>query len=333
MIRRIFIFLPVVAFLLTSCFKKDDPITPHPRGNAWVDTIPMTYDYRYQIYFKLGSQSQVSKNLKTDTDLGFECATGGWKVILNTSDFMKAADLGVRTFGQVQDTAHAVWKFDKSDGNPDSLAFGQWFVVNGTDTVTNQHVFAVDRGLDEAGNALGMYQVIIDSLKHGVYYFRTATLKGANLKSCTVAKDPSVNFMWFALPSGTIKAVEPPNTSYDLLFTQYTTLLYTDLGEPYPYLVTGVLSNRNGIVVAVDSTDSFESIELQTIQGKNFSAALDAIGYDWKYYSFETSSYTVREKLVFIIRDLDGIFYKLRFIGFYNKLGEKGYPVIEYQAL
>ena len=64
-----------------------------------------------------------------------------------------------------------------------------------------------------------------------------------------------------------------------------------------------------------------------------FSSARDAIGYTWKYYSFDTGSYTVDPSLVYIVQDAEGYFYKLRFVDFYSEQGEVGCPRFEVQPL
>jgi hypothetical protein len=294
----------------------------------------MTDNYKYQVYFDLASGKAVSTNLKTESDLGFECSDSGWKIILNTGDFMKVADMGLIPFGQPHDTAGMKMKFDKSDGNPDSLAFGKWFTISNGDTVSLNHVYAISRGLDQNGNPLGLYQVVFDSLKNGSYYFRFALLNGQDQHSGKVIKDPSVNYLWFSLSGGgAVMNLEPPKDSYDLVFTQYTTLLFTSAGEAYPYLVTGVLLNRNGIEAIKDSLLEFNSVTLGNVNTIPLSSALDVIGYDWKTFDFNAGSYTVRTNIFYVIRDKSGYLYKLRFIGFYNQKGEKGYPVIEYQSL
>jgi hypothetical protein len=335
MTRSFFVLsiLSMVVFL-SSCFKEDEFVSPHPPGSVKTDTIPMTYNYKFQVYFDLDSGIIVSQNIKTESDLGFECSPAGWKIILNTADFMKAADLGAVPFGQAQDTAHVTWKFDKSDGNPDSMAFGTWYQILNGDTVSNDHVYAIDRGFDENANPLGLYQVIFDSLVHSRYYFRFAPITGENINSGVVEKDGTVNYMYYSLSAGgSVKRLEPSKVNYDLLFTQYTTLLYTDIGEPYPYLVTGVLTNRNNVEVAIDSTHEFSSITLSQSSQLSFSKALDAIGYEWKSYNFESGAYTVNSNKTFIIRNNAGLMYKLRFVGFYSSNGEKGFPVIEHQVL
>jgi hypothetical protein len=328
------ISLIIVSLALHSCFKKDEAVPVHPRGPVKTDTIAMTDTYKYQVYFDLASGRTVSTNVRTASDLGFEGSAEGWKIILNTSDFMKVADLGVIPFGQSHDTSGLKWKFDKSDGSADSLAFGKWFSIINGDTVSLHHVYAVDRGVDNLGNPLGFYQLAFDSLKQGTYYFRVAQLSGLNVHSGSVTKDPSVNYVWYSFASGgSVVNLEPPENAYDLLFTQYTTLLYTSLGEAYPYLVTGVLLNRNGVEAVKDSTHNFSTVTLQDVMNTPLTASLDAIGYDWKTFNFDAGSYTVRTNIFYVIRDKSGYFYKLRFVAYYNNLGEKGYPVIEYQAL
>ncbi|MEI7662244.1 MAG: HmuY family protein [Bacteroidota bacterium] len=318
----------LVALALQSCFKKDKLIPANPRGV----TIPMTENYLYQLYFNLDSGKVVKSNVKTTSDLGFNCSKGGWRIILNTSDFMKAGDLGQVVFGQPHDTVGVKWKFDKSDGDPDSTAIGQWFRVTGTDTVSDNHVYVVNRGMDELGNELGFYQVVFDSLKGGTYYFRYARLSGGTIQSASVHKEPAVSYLWFSLKDNVVKPLEPLADQFDLLFTQYTTMLY-DAGAPYPYLVTGVLINRNGVEAAFDSTLVFADITREVAQGMKFSTNLDAVGYIWKYYNFSSGVYKVRPQYCYVVKNISGVLYKLHFLGFYNNKCEKGYPVIEYQQL
>lgn len=332
-IRILFLTILFPALFLTACFKEDDMIEPHPRGNVKTDTIALTDNYRYQVYFDLDSAGVVRSNVKTTYDLGFECTPPSAKIILNTSNFMKVADLGEVQFGIGYDTVGLKWKFDKSDGNPDSNAIGQWYKVAGSDTVSAKHVYAIDRGLDENGNPLGLYQVIFDSLSSGRYFFRYAPLKGGSAVSAEVQRDKTVSYIYFSLASGSVENPEPAKNDFDLLFTQYTTLLFTNEGIPYPYLVTGVMLNRHLVVASRDTVHEFSSIDREIAMKASYTGALDAIGYDWKHYDFNSGAYTVNPAFSYLIRSAGGYFYKLRFIGFYNSVGQKGYPVIEYQRL
>jgi len=326
--------LGFIAILITSCFKEDEKVQIHQSGNVTTDTIVLTQNYKYQIYFDLSSDSKVATNLRTDWDLAFECKTGGSHILLNSSCFMKAADCGLIPFAQAIDTAGLHWKFDSSDGNPDSTALLHWININNNDTIYPRHVYAINRGLDENGNILGLRQVVFDGLRHGIYSFRWANIDGSAVKSSVIEKDTTFNYIHYSLKNGGgQQAPEPVKSNWDLLFTQYSTLLFTDAGDPYPYLVTGVLINQNGVQVAVDSIKPFSEITFESASNMIYSKKLDAIGYDWKFYNFDTGSYTVRFERTYVIKDTEGFYYKFRFTGFYNNLGQKGYPVIEYQKL
>lgn len=330
---RILLSLFAMCFVLSSCFKEDDMVPRHPRPNDNTDTIDMTENYLHQVWYSLDSGRAVQTLDKTGYDLGFECSAGGWHILLNSANFMKAADLGVVPFGQPYDTTGLALKFDKSDGNLDSTAIGTWNTVAGADTNGTGHVFAVSRGLDELGNPLGLYQVIFDSLRDGQYFFRFAPLKGGSPVSATVRKNNGVSFRWFSFVSGITVDAEPPREAFDIQFTQYTTLLFTDQGIPYPYLVTGVLLNRDAVAAAVDSVYDYSTITRDQALSLDVSRSLDVIGYDWKYYNFSTGLYTIHPNLCYVIRSVSGTWYKLRFVGFYSKVGLKGYPAIEFGVL
>jgi hypothetical protein len=335
---RLFFNLSIISLLVlvTSCFKEDEAVTPHKPGNYVTDTVALTDNYKNQVYYNLHDSLSVSSVLKSSWDLGFECSPLGWRVILNSASFMKSAYLEGQSFGSPVDTTGAKWLFNPSDGSADSLAIGKWFTISGDDTIGTNRLIAIDRGMDEFGEPLGFCQLVIDSLSNGIYYFRIAALDGKNPKSYAVSKISGNNHALFSISNPAAKVSEPNNTSWDLLFSQYTTLLFTDVGEPYPYLVTGVLLNSRFVAVAVDSVTPFADINFEKAQRMNFTTQADRIGYDWKEYNFTSGTYTVESDITYVIRDTKGFLYKFRFIGFYkflNRRLQKGYPSFEYQKL
>jgi hypothetical protein len=334
------IVLFVSIIILSSCFKEDEKITPHDPGDVETDTIELTKDYRYQVYYDLGSGDVISMNLKKIWDLAFECTESGYKILLNTSNFMLAANSGTTDFNAPVDTTGYTWKFDASSGNPDTTAFGGWVNYTGPDSVRqySKEVYVIDRGYDEAGNLRGFRKIVFQEYTDSTFTFRYANIDGSGENTFTITKDTTVNYMCFSFDDGGKQLnLEPPKTEWDLLFTQYTTLLYTDAGDPYPYLLTGVLSNPAGIWVAQDTLYDFTEIDIDLAGDLIFSAAIDEIGYDWKDVIGDVSSgnvsYVIVEGLNYVVLDVEGYYYKLRFISFYNSSGEKGYPVFEYQKL
>lgn len=337
MLRLLFsILILSITVLVSSCFKEDALIVPHEPGNFITDTVALTDTYKYQVYYSLYDSTVAGSSIRSIWDLGFESSRDGWRVTLNSSCFMKSAYLEGQVFGNPSDTTGAKWLFNPSDGSADSLAIGKWFTVDGNDTVGTNRLVLIDRGVDVKGGPRGFSQLVIDSLVNGTYYFRIAAFNGTNPRSFSIRKENGVNQVLFSISTPETVVSEPARSAWDLLFTQYTTLLFTDVGEPYPYLVTGVLLNPSLVVVAVDSLSTFENITFETVQSMPFTKQADAIGYHWKKYNFDDGTYFVDTKVIFIIRDTKGFFYKLRFKDFYKLLNnrlQKGYPSFEYQKL
>ncbi len=303
--------IPII--LLTSCFKEDEKITPHDPGDVETVTIELTKDYRYQVYYDLGTSTVISTNLKKEWDLGFDCSEDGWKIILNTSNFMVAAATGLDDFYAPIDTAGYTWKFDASSGNPDSLAFGSWVEFQAPDSakIYSNEIYVIDRGYDEAGNLRGLRKIVFMEVTDSTYSIRYASLDGSNENTFTILKNPSVNYACFSFDEGGKQlSLEPPKEDWDLLFTQYTTLLYTDEGDPYPYLLTGALSNPYGVQVAQDTLYDFSSIDQDIASSLLYSTALDEIGYDWKDVVGDVStgnvSYVIIEGLNYVLLDREG---------------------------
>ena len=110
--------------------------------------------------------------------------------------------------------------------------------------------------------------------------------------------------------------LEPHREDYDLLFTPYTAILNTSAGEKYPYLVTGALLNPNQVIAALDTNVNFDDFKLEDVDNMLFSNMQNTIGYKWKWYDFDAGIYAVLSHYTYIIRDVEGYYYKLRFIGF-----------------
>jgi hypothetical protein len=232
------------------------------------------------------------------------------------------------------------WKYDVSSGNRDSTAIGNWvdFLPPDSAKSYSHEVYVIDRGYDELGNLRGLRKIVFQELVDSTYSFRYSNLDGTAENTFSIAKDPTVNYTFFSFDEGGKQlSLEPPRYDWDLLFTQYTTLLFTDEGDPYPYLVTGVLSNPMAIQIAKDTLYDFSSIDLDVAGNLFYSEAQDEIGYDWKDIVGDVTtgnvSYVVVEGLNYVVRDSEGYYYKLRFISFYNDSGDKGYPTFEYQRL
>lgn len=325
--------------LFTSCFKEDERIEPSHPGDVTTKVIEMLPDYSVQSYFDLSSGEVVSTNLKDSWDLGLTCTENDFTLILNTSRFIKIAHTESDNFEVPYTTEGFVWQFDESSGNPKGNAIGKWWDSTATGLVSHREVLLVDRGIDEEGLPAGFVKIqpLLNS-STGEVSIRIANLDGTDDRTFSFTKLSGLRYVAMSFESGQNEIQpEPLLSEWDLLFTQYTTLLFTDEGDPYPYLVTGVLINDSLVTAVMDSLTPFESITREHAEGLILSSRSDVIGYDWKKVNGDVSTgnvtYTAIPEMVYIIRNSDGFLFKLRFIDFYNDLGQKGYPTFEYQKL
>lgn len=320
--------------LVTSCFKEDEMVTPHQPGDLSEQTIAMGQYYTSQEYFDLGTNSVVGSNSKDIFDLRFSCADSNIFVRLNSAKFIRIANTNDTVFFTVLDTTGQDWFYDAASGNTDSIAIKDWYSVNGSDTLFTHNVYIIDRGIDALGNVQGVRKVRFNAYRNNKYYFEYANLDNSNYYKIEVEKQSERNYVAINLKSGETQLnLEPIKDEWDFVFTQYTDILTTSNNEDYPYLVTGVLLNPNNVLAAMDTTMDFDQITIADVIDFEFTKRENFIGYQWKLYDFDAGYYTVLTDNNYIIKDVAGYYYKLRFVGFYNNIGEKGYPKFEFQRL
>lgn len=329
--KRLLVYIALI-LTLTSCFEEDVRVPPHEQGNLEVGVAELTGNYKYQVFYDLETNTAVKNNLLSEWDLGFETADSGWHVILNTSKMMLAGNANSTDFEAVKSSSGLNMTYDKSDGNLDSTAIGNWYSLTDGNPQSKNFVYVVDRGTDEDYNTVGKKKIVLGLQDKNTFTIRYADLNGKNEQTATIQKDTTRNFVCFSFDKG-VADIEPNKNDWDLQFGKYSTLLYTDAGEPYPYLVTGVLKNPYRVEATRDSLQTFEEINLEIAESLRLYTEQDIIGYYWKVYDFDNGMYAVLPERTFIIKDTKGFFYKLRFIDYYNSTGEQGYPTFEFLRL
>jgi len=316
---------------LQSCFKEEALIPPHEQGDLEVGQAALGSFYENQVYFDLYENQAASSSSIYTWDLSFESSGGGWIIRLNSAKFMLAGNSYDTVFTSDLLLEDLEMIFDKSDGNPDSTALGNWFETSEDSAWSNRYVYLVDRGSDQEGSSLGQKKVRFEMQGE---YFRMRYANADNSADTTVLiiRDPSIDRIYYSFDEGMVDIAPLPG-QWSLLFTRYTTMLVTDEGEDYPYLVAGVLLNPNEVLAARDTIHDFMDITADNITGLEFTTRADVIGYEWKYYDFDMGVYTIVPDMNYVIRDRDGYLYKFRFVDFYNDQGVKGFPTFEFVRL
>ena len=315
-------FFVFIIFTLLSCEKEELSIPPHAAGDILTKQIEIGKEYQFQIFYDLGENTIISQNEKTDWDIAFESSEDGFHILLNSSTFSALSYIESVSFSDTISASNLIWEWDNPNGNLDSTAFGDYRDVNG--------FFILDLGYNINSSQRGFKKIIIDSVTTEYYKITYANLDNSNYNSLKIYKNPEVNFTSFSLIENNVVIIHPTSNEWDLVFSQYTHI-FNDIETP-AYLVTGVLSNYQ-VLVAEDTSYNFEEITYDIMDKFSFGNSCDIIGYDWKEYNFDLGSYTINSNITYLIKDRQQRYFKLRFIDYYNDLGDRGYPKFEIQEL
>jgi hypothetical protein len=321
----------VFPLIFNSCFKEDDMVFAHEQGTVLEGSVSMGNLYGTRIFYDLRENCTAASGPVTEWDLSFASSGEGWTIRLNSSKFMYAGNTRDTSFQQEPVAGDLEMVFDASNGDPDSTAIGEWVVQSEDTAWSYREVYLLDLGMDSAGNLLGFMKVQFETEGRD-YRIRYARPTAADEQVRVISRDPLRDRIYFSFKNGVVD-VAPPPADWSLLFTKYTTMLVTDEGENYPYIVNGVLLNPNGVRAALDTIHDFTEMQLADTLDLELTNRSDVIGYEWKYYDFDAGVYSIVPGMNYVIRDRDGFFYKFRFIDFYNNSGMKGSPRFEFVRL
>ena len=328
----------LIFFVLTvvSCFEEDQAVPPYELPEN-IDSLSIQNSiYDYQVYFDFSAGSVVSENENTEWVISFECAESGYNIRINSSDFWGAAHTGSSKMDSIFSVNQdLIWNQDKSDGNPDSTAIGSWVSFDDALPSYTNEVYLIGKYDGIAYNLAKKVQFI--SVNEEAYTFLIGDPEVSDPDTIEVIKDKGINYIQFSIEDNSTIQLEPEKEGWDILFSQYFTILYTDDGVRAPYYVRGVLLNPNLVEAALDTTIHFLDVNYSNANLNTFSSTQDIIGHDWKSVTVDEASnsaeYKVRPGYTYIVRDSNNELYKFRFKSYFNKSGIKGYPSIEFARL
>tara|TARA_X000000368_G_C23006570_1_gene701445 strand:- start:653 stop:1567 length:915 start_codon:yes stop_codon:yes gene_type:complete len=300
------------------------PIDAHLSGNIVTQKIELEQDYKNQVFYNLKNNSVVSQNIKTDWDLGFIINDNTDYIILNTSTFMQVAEVNTVGFEDLITINNLEWSWD----HPSGIEYGTEI----SNEAISNNVYIIDRGYLLNGNKRGYKKLMIQEVNNDYYKIRYSNLDNSNDTVVQINKEGQTSFIAYSFDIDDKRSIFPESYEWDLVFTQYTAF-FNDTTTP-AYLVTGVMTNYlNNVLVALDTINDFEQINLSMINNYNFSNKQDEIGYNWKLYDLDNNLYIINNSLIYIIKDVEGRYFKLQFFDFYNDIGQKGYPQFKIQEL
>lgn len=227
--------------------------------------------------------------------------------LAETSDFESITSFDT-TFTRLYNNEES-WALGALNVNPipeNPLDYG-WGVYNPTTRqVVGDEVFVIKL---RSGS---FKKFMIESLNATVYNIKHADLDDSNEQTAAIDKNnfPS-GFAFFSFDSNNILDVDL--SGFDFLFTRYTTILIDpESGDTLDYTVTGILS-APGVEVA--KVEGIDPAEVTTETELEFSSRLDALGFDWKNFSF-SDGWILPEDRTYIVKTAEDKLYKMVFIDF-----------------
>lgn len=325
------IVLSLLAILVASCFEKDEPLAPY-QGKVTIITHQIE---QYTSYFDFETNSIVDWHPSNSWDLGFSCGAESLSILTNSgAHWFLYNTLQSDIKAEVQYPIKTIWGYDKQSFYPDSTAASGWITLNNTDTSYSNQVYLLGNFSGSSYSEVYRIKFLqVNSLKYTFCY--SPYNAPESIDTITIQKNSNRNFVYYYFKSAQIVDVEPDIHSYDLIFCPYYAVV-TELGVTAPYLVRGVFLNNTATQATIDSVTSYENITNSMISSYKLSSQRDAIGFNWKNVTVNTSSgtagYQINPTYNYIIKTSEGNYYKMRFLS-YELNGENGYPAFEFKSL
>ena len=171
------------------------------------------------------------------------------------------------------------------------------------------------------------------------YKIQYADLESATYTEKTIAKDANFNLTFFNMTTGTIVAVEPQKANWDICFTTFTNYFNMSSGEVTYGFSDFITTNMKGGTKAyqvLTSTFTYESFVKANIVEANFTtSATDQriIGSNWRNGGGPSTLPSVKTDRFYVIKDVAGNYYKVKFLAMTNDEGVRGNPTVQYAIL
>lgn len=273
---------------------------------------------------------QSNKNDKWD--IAFENGVKGWHVRINYSNYYGIYRTGSSNFkANSYPIVETNWLYDASSGNMDSTAIGNWQEVTGEGT--RVYLLGIYNGVKYIPHSRLKFLSVSDTS----YVFAYSGMDSFDADTVTIRKNDNYNYTYFSLSKKDTVIIEPDKANWDILFTQYTTTLYTNEGIPTPYVVRGVYLNPYKVAASLDSISNYTDIKPGSGSSYQFYSRQDFIGYTWKSVeinqSANTARYSVNDTYSYLLKDNEGQCFKFRFMSYVNDSLVVGFPMFEKEKI
>ncbi len=344
-------------FIITSCLKEDDGIIDIPPiQGAELEPNVGGPNQPNQIWVDL-STGEMKETNRTSWDLGFYSGEE-FAVILNTAALMSASPVdGYTELNEINSSnmeslmsVVRVANFDPENINYIDDVKGN-YLDNGTVIKEENKIYLINLGYNipegpfnagtayTAGTTRGWAKVKITKEGTTGYRLEYADLDATETHEVFIENDLNYNFSFFSLVSGNIMDIQPPKQDWDLCFTVFVNEVSDNNGNSQgsyifsDFVMSNTMSGTGAYEVITEETTLLEDYN-------NFSADdIDdaqfiyddhrVIGSHWRV----VPGAIVNKDRFYVLKDPQGIYFKIRFISMSDDEGYRGYPVFEYEPL
>lgn len=305
------------------------------------------------VYVNLNTKETKSVQ-RNAWDLGFYCGNE-FRININSSIYMAVKKLNFNNIDMVTTSdvsamfnQVAIGTFnpanvnyvDDLDGNILKSAMDE---VNPIDDENKVYLLNLGYNISTTTPPVGSVSVTgthrgwkkIRVLKRGAdYLLQYADLDQTTHKEVLIQKNVLYNFTFFSFDTQKTVSVEPPKNNWDMSFTVSVnevpnagTYGYTD------FIVTNSKMNVKSYRVTETTEVTFDNFSLGMVNENLFSSSQRNIGSRWRSGGGPTTQPAVFPNIFFVIKDTEGIYYKVKFLALTNVNGERGFPQFRYKLL
>ena len=361
--KNLFLSLGLVMLTLTSC-SNDDETTPIAETPASAGAIKQPSvggaNQPNQVFLDLSSETSTPIN-RASWDFGFSSGPD-FRVTINGAIKMAVKQLATSdiTLTQTSDASVAVGAGSNpsSNGycdNPTGVLSGAGLgigtaIAEVSATDADNKVYLVNLGYAVSTTSPSVGSVSIDGdargwkkvrfLRNGNgYKIQYADLESATFTEKTITKDAEFNFTFFSMTSGTAIVVEPQKAKWDLCFTTFTNYFNMGAGEVTYGFSDFITTNMKGgtkVYQVLTSQFTYDAFGKTNIVEANFTtSATDQriIGSNWRNGGGPSTLPSVKTDRFYVIKDVTGNYYKVKFLAMTNDAGVRGNPTVQYAIL
>jgi hypothetical protein len=348
------LLLSVTVAALVSCSKDKDPVIIVPPssgstmqlngGTGGASAVNSIY-----VDFSADKQDSVKR---AGWDLGFYCGSD-FKVIINNTNGSSAKKLAKTDLNAVTEADfnladlkinlgadNSEPEFAKLDDprKPSILDKTVIDPISSTEADNKVYILAPVGGSHSIViSAEDCYKIRIFRKGSG-YTLQYAKLKDATFKTIDISKDADHNFNYVSLTGGKTVTVEPAKSNWDI---EWTWSMYYDPTAGYIYSYSDIvfINNLAGVTALERvysspeiAADAFTKFNKDSVTKYSLQSKRDVMASNWRITTGTGKG--VKKDRFYVIKDVAGNFYKLKFSSFTEEEGgTRGKPEIRYELI